>query len=79
MDNLIQLNKLDTARRQLSVAIRLLLDNDDPVAVHTLVGAASTIISDLVEQQYPDESWDKAAQEANNIPPSKYFRTMRNP
>ena len=42
MDNRIQLNKLDSARRQLSVAIRLLLDNDDPVAVDTLVGAVST-------------------------------------
>ncbi|TDI81628.1 MAG: hypothetical protein E2O80_04275 [Betaproteobacteria bacterium] len=79
MNDQIQLNKLDTARRQLSVAIRLLFDDDDPVAVHTLVGAASMIISDLVEQQYPDESWDKLAQEASNIPPSKYFKTMRGP
>lgn len=79
MDGSIHLSKLDAARRQLKVAIRLLFDDVDTVAVHTLVGAASLIISDLVEKQYPDNSWDKFAQDANNISASEYFNVMRKP
>jgi hypothetical protein len=77
MDGRIQLTKLEAARRQLRVAIQMLFDNGDPVAVHTLVGAASVIISDLVEHEHPDSSWDKLAQEANKITATKYFQIMR--
>lgn len=77
MDGHIHLTKLDAARRQLKVAIHLLFDDADPVAVHTLVGAASIIISDLVEKDYPDKSWDKFAQDVNNISASEYFNVMR--
>lgn len=73
----IHLSKIEAARRQLKVAIHLLFEDADPVAVHTLVGAASTIISDLVEKHYPDKSWDKLAQDANNISDSEYFQIMR--
>src|SRR6266705_4622767 len=79
MDEHIHISKLDAARRQLNVAIRLLFDDDDPVAVHTLVGAASVIISDLVEKHHPDKSWDKFAQEANKITAGEYFKVMRKP
>ena len=79
MDEAIRLNKFDAARRQLRFAIRLLFDDEDPVAIHTLVGAASAIISDLVEKQHPDKSWDKFAQEANKISASEYFQVMRKP
>lgn len=79
MDGQFQLTKLDAARRQLHVAITLLFDNADAVAVHTLVGAASVIISDLVAQHHPERSWDKMAQEANSITPSQYFQVMRKP
>ena len=77
MDERIQISKLDAARRQLDGAIRLLFDGGDPVAVHTLVGAASVIISDLVRKHHPDKSWDKFAQEANKITASEYFQVMR--
>lgn len=73
----IHITKLDAARRQLQVGIQLLFNNGDPIAVHTLIGAASTIISDLVEAKHPDESWDKFAQEENNITPKEYFAVMR--
>lgn len=79
MDGPIHLSKLDAARRQLKVAIHLLFDDQDPVAVHTLVGAASVIISDLVDQKWPDKSWDKFAQEVNDITSKKYFQVMRKP
>ena len=75
----IQVSKLEAAKRQLNVAIRLLFDAGDPVAVHTLVGAASVIISDLVEKHHPEKSWDKFAQEANKITASEYFQVMRKP
>jgi hypothetical protein len=79
LDGPIQISKLDAARRQLKVAIHLLFDEGDPVAVHTLVGAASVIITDLVEKHHPDKSWDKFAQEANNISANEYFKVMRKP
>ncbi len=79
MDETISLSKIDAARRQLKVAIRLLFDDEDPVAVHTLVGAASVIISNLVKRHHPDTSWDKYAQEANKITEGEYFRVMRKP
>ncbi|MDD5411815.1 MAG: hypothetical protein PHF31_10450 [Methylobacter sp.] len=79
MDGRFQITKLDAARRQLHVAIMLLFDDGDPIAVHTLVGAASVIISDLVDQYHPDKSWDKMAQMANNITSSQYFQVMRKP
>lgn len=79
MGERIQISKLDAARRQIDAAVRLLFEGVDPVVVHTLVGAASVIISDLVEKQYPDRSWDKFAQDANKITTSEYFQVMRKP
>ena len=43
----LQVSKLDAAKRQLEVAIRLYFYNGDPVAIHTLVGAAYNVIRDL--------------------------------
>ena len=79
MTDCFQLTKLDAARRQLRVAIRLLFDGVDPIAVHTLVGAASIIISNLTDQQHPENSWDRFIQKANNISASEYFQIMRKP
>ena len=79
MDEHIHISKLEAAKRQLDVAVRLLFDDGDPVAVHTLVGAASVIISNLVEKHHPDKSWDKFAQQANKITASEYFQVMRKP
>lgn len=73
----LSVSKIEVAQRQLNVAIRMLFANDDPIAVHTLVGAASSIFSNLVESQHPNESWDKLAQGANGLSPSEYFRVMR--
>lgn len=63
----------------MDVAIRLLFEGADPVAVHTLVGAASTIISDLVEKHHPEQSWDKFAQDSNKLTAREYFQVMRKP
>ncbi len=42
-----ELTKLDVARRQLAVAIRLFFDNRDPVSIYTLAGNAWEIIDAL--------------------------------
>jgi hypothetical protein len=42
-------NKIEAAHRQLDEAIRLLFENRDPVAIHTLVFAAFHILRDLLK------------------------------
>jgi hypothetical protein len=73
----IRVTKLDAAQRQLDLAIRMLFGGADPVAVHTLVGVASIVLTDLVEHKMPDKSWDRLAREANDLTKSQYFQIMR--
>jgi hypothetical protein len=47
MDPELHISKLDAARRQLEVAIRLYFSEDDPVSIHTLTAAAHQVISDI--------------------------------
>jgi hypothetical protein len=47
----ISVQKLDAARRQLRVAIRLWFAEGDPVAIHTLVSAAHEIIHTLFRRK----------------------------
>ncbi|WP_285430022.1 hypothetical protein [Pseudomonas sp. fls2-241-R2A-110] len=77
MSGHLSVSKIEVAQRQLNIAIRMLFANDDPIAVHTLVGAASLILSDLVEKRFPDESWDKLVQGAIGLSPTEYFSIMR--
>lgn len=44
---MIQINKLDAARRQLESAVRLYFSEADPVSIHTLVSAAYQVLSDV--------------------------------
>jgi hypothetical protein len=77
MSEHLVISKLEAAQRQLRVAIRMLFTAEDPVAAHTLVGAASALFTDLVEIIAPERSWDKRAREANSLAPSEYFQVMR--
>ena len=72
-----EVDKIHAAHRQLNVAIRLYFNADDPVAVATLAGAAAMVFSALVEQQCPEKSWDKHAQETMKLTPKEYFEVMR--
>jgi hypothetical protein len=47
----INISKLDAARRQLEVAVRLFFLDGDPVAIHTLAGAAGGLLRDLARDQ----------------------------
>ena len=69
--------KLDAAKRQLDAAVRALFNNKDPIAIHTLTGAASNIISDIVRHQTSHNSWDKFIAKDNNLTNSEYFRIIR--
>ena len=43
----LQISKLDAARRQLEIAVRLYFAEDDPVSIHTLTSAAYQLLSDI--------------------------------
>jgi len=47
----IYVSKLDAAKRQLEMAIRLFLNNEDVVSTHTLVAAAHEILRNLCGKQ----------------------------
>ncbi|WP_297832034.1 hypothetical protein [Pseudomonas sp.] len=47
----LRVSRLDVAHRQLNLAIRLIFDCADPVAVLTLVGAAATILNNASAEQ----------------------------
>ncbi len=46
----LKLGKPEAARRQLDSAIRMLFQNEDPIAIHTLCMAAFRILRDLAEK-----------------------------
>src|ERR1700730_14381745 len=50
-DPKIKITKLDAARRQLRIPIRLWFDDDDPIAIHTLTAAAHDIIHTLFRRK----------------------------
>ena len=77
MSTSIQVTKLEAAQRQLNKAIRMLFNKDDQICTHTLAGAASILLTDLVEHQKPGSTWDKVAQEDNKLNPSEYFQIAR--
>lgn len=51
MSDHIYVSKLDSAKRQLEMAIRLFLSYEDIISVHTLTAAAHQILKDLSNKQ----------------------------
>lgn len=47
----IHISKLDAAKRQLEMAVRLFMSNSEPVSIHTLVGAAHQVLEDICIQK----------------------------
>lgn len=47
----MHVSKLDAARRQLESATRLFFASADPMSIHTLVGAARTLLRDLLRAE----------------------------
>ncbi len=54
----IHLSKLDAAKRQLEIAIRLFLSNSDIVAIHSLAASSHTLLRDLSKKRGKN-SWAK--------------------
>ena len=61
----------------LLVRIHMFFEERDAVAIHTLVGAASLLLSDLVQDKFPDKSWDSKAQIDNTLSPQSFYKIMR--
>lgn len=59
----IKCSKQEAASRQLDVAIELLFEGRDPLAVRTLAGAAFTVFSDLVGHRQGAKSWREMIKE----------------
>jgi hypothetical protein len=43
----IRANKIEAARRQIELAIKLLFQNEDPIGIHTLTAAGFRILCDV--------------------------------
>jgi hypothetical protein len=54
-------SKLDAARRQLDASIKMLLSGDDPLAVHTVAGAAAKLLEELHWNQSRNPIQDQLA------------------
>ena len=65
------LTKLDVARRQLVVAIRLFFDDQDAISVHTLAANAWEIV-DLLCKKREVDSFSRHARE--NLPDGKSLK-----
>lgn len=53
----------------------MLFAGADPVAVHTLFGAAGTLFTDLVADKCPGDSWDNVVREANDLKMFEYRKS----
>lgn len=51
MEASLRISKLDSAKRQLEVAVRLYFASDDPVSTHTLASAAYNVLRDISAQR----------------------------
>lgn len=64
---IVTCSKPEAARRQLDEAIAMLFADRDPLPIRTLVAAAHTILSDLVEIQSAGSSWRTALVESSGL------------
>jgi hypothetical protein len=49
--DVVWVDKAEVARRQMITAVRLFLEEDDPVAIHTLVAFAHQILVDIGQKK----------------------------
>lgn len=53
----LRINKIDAARRQIDAAIRMTFGEEDPAAIHSVIGAAHRVVRDLCERRGDIESY----------------------
>jgi len=73
----IVVNKVQVAIKQLNTAISLYYSSGDIISIHTLAGAAHNIIHDLVENKYPNKSWENTVAQDNNLSLGKFLQIAR--
>ena len=73
----MRISKFEAANLQLDRAIQLCFDDVDPISTHTLLGASSVLIYDLVEKLVPNSSWENHIQIDNSISKTDYIRETR--
>ena len=75
----IKISKLEAARKQVSSSIKLLLSDEDPVSAHTLAGAASVLLHDLVEKKEPNSSIETIASSELGVALKEMLNKWREP
>jgi hypothetical protein len=75
--NIINLTKVDSARRQLAEAIRLFFDRRDPVAIHTLAAAAREVIHDVAKSKGLESILQSGIEQLPTDKREYYMRTLR--
>ena len=73
---IVKTTKIDAAIRQLDVAIDLLFEDREPLAVRTLGAAAHTLLTDLVEIRKPGESWREKVVSDSSLPRKAVLRVL---
>lgn len=68
--------KLDAAIRQLDVAIALLFNDSDPLAIRTLSAAAHGIIADIADSRERGASWRSKIIEDSGLSKKEAFRIL---
>lgn len=71
------ITKLEAAKHQLRVGIELIFKNQSVIAAHTLVGAASVLLLDLLEKNDPEKSFEALTEDANNLSKKEVLRILR--
>ena len=67
----LTISKLDSAKRQLEIAIKLYFNFDDPVSIHTLTAAAYNLLRDINKYRSNDPLFVKEWLPKNLIKPEK--------
>jgi len=72
-----QVSKLQSIKSHLVTAVKLLFEDGDPCAIHTLVGAASIVSFDLMQTKFPGKAWEHHVLSTNKMNMKDYLRIAR--
>ncbi|MEN9846635.1 MAG: hypothetical protein RIS36_1782 [Pseudomonadota bacterium] len=72
-----QVSKLQSIKSHLVTAVRLLFEDGDPCAIHTLVGAASIVSFDLMQSRFPGKAWEHHVLSSNEMTMKDYLQMAR--
>lgn len=76
--NIIEIAKLDAAKRQINMAIKLMFQDGDPVCIHTLAAAGNRVIQDICEARGDVEEYNKVDSMWNSPAEKKEYLRYQN-